>query len=75
MDWTLEYNMVDGLFSCATVTGQKGHIPSLPAEAETSNTGADAVKPDPRCPCHSQVRIQPVSIRGKISVTFGSQIS
>ena len=25
MDWTLEDNMVDGLFFCATLTGRRGH--------------------------------------------------
>ena len=49
MDWTLEDNMVDGLFFCATLTGRRGsHAPFVQAEAETSNTGVEAVKPD--CP-------------------------
>jgi len=39
--------MVDGLF-CATFTGRRGaHIPFVQAGAEKSNTGADAVMPDP----------------------------
>jgi len=29
MDWTLEDNMVDGLFFCATLTGRKEAIPYL----------------------------------------------
>jgi len=29
MDWTLEDNMVDGLFFCATLTGRKEAIPHL----------------------------------------------
>jgi len=47
MDWTLEDNMVDGLF-CATLTGRRGsHTPFVQAGAETSYTGAEAVEPDP----------------------------
>jgi len=47
MDWTLEDNMVDGLFFCATLTGRRGsHTPFAQAGAETSDTGAEAVKPD-----------------------------
>ena len=39
MDWTLEDDMVDGLFFCATLTGRRGgHTPM-------SDTGAEAVKP------------------------------
>jgi len=38
--------MVDGLFFCATHTGRRGgHTPFV--QAETSDTGAEAVKPDP----------------------------
>ena len=40
--------MVDGLFFCATLTGRRGgHTPFVQAGAETSNTGAEAVKPAP----------------------------
>jgi len=47
MDWTVEDDMVDGLFS-ATLTGRRGsHIPFVHAGAETSDTGAEAVEPDP----------------------------
>ena len=47
MDWTLEDNMVDGLFICATLTGRRGgHTSFVQAGAETSGTGAKAVKPD-----------------------------
>jgi len=50
MDWTLEDNMVDGLFFCATLTGRRGgHIPFVQAGAETSDTGAEVVKQDPGC--------------------------
>ena len=50
MDWTLEDNMVDGLFFGPTLTGSRGgYTPFLQAEAETSDTGAGAVKPDPGC--------------------------
>jgi len=48
MDWTLEDNMVDGLFFCATLTGRRGgHTQFLQAGAETSDIDAEAVKPDP----------------------------
>jgi len=48
MGWTLEDNMVDGLFFCATLTGLGGgHVPFVPACAETPDTGAEAVEPDP----------------------------
>jgi len=41
--------MVDGLFFCATLTGRRGgHTPFVQAGAETSVTGAEAFKPDPR---------------------------
>jgi len=36
MDWTLEDNMVDGLFFCATLTGRRGdHNTFVQAGAET----------------------------------------
>ena len=36
MDWTVENDMVDGLF-CATLTGRRGdHTPFVQAGAETS---------------------------------------
>jgi len=47
MDWTLEDNMVNGLFFCATLTGRRrGHTPFAQAGTETSDTGAEAVKRD-----------------------------
>ena len=47
MDWTLENDMVDGLF-CGTFTGRRrGHTPFVQVAAEMSDTGAEAVKPDP----------------------------
>jgi len=47
MDWILEDNMVDGLFFCATLTGRRGsHNPFVQTGAETSDTGAEAVKAD-----------------------------
>jgi len=52
VDWTLEEDMVDGLFFCATLTDRRGcHTPNpfVQAGAETSDTGAEAVKPDLRC--------------------------
>jgi len=40
--------MVDGLFFCATLTGCRGgNTPFVQAGAETSDTVAEAVKPDP----------------------------
>jgi len=40
--------MVDGLFFCATLTGRRGgRTPLVQAGAETSDTGAEAVEPDP----------------------------
>jgi len=48
MDWTLEDNMVDGWFFCATLTdGRGGHTPCVQVGVETSDTNAEAVKPDP----------------------------
>jgi len=48
MDWTLEDDMVDGLFFCTILTGRRGgHNPFVEAGAETSHTGAKAVKTDP----------------------------
>ena len=48
MDWTLEDNMGDGLFFCATLTGRQwGHTPFVQAGAETSDTGLETVEPDP----------------------------
>jgi len=39
--------MVDGLFFCAILTGRRGgHTPFVQAEAETSDTSAEVVKPD-----------------------------
>jgi len=40
--------MVDGLFTCATLTGRRGgQSPFVRAGAETSDIGAEAVEPDP----------------------------
>jgi len=50
MDWTLEDDMVDGLFFCTTLTGRRGgHTPFVQAGAEKSDTGVEAVKPNPGC--------------------------
>jgi len=47
MDWTVEDDLVDGLFY-ATFTGRRGgHTPFVQAGAETSVTGEEAVEPDP----------------------------
>jgi len=51
MDQTLEDDVVDGFFFCATLTSRRGgHTPFVQTGAEKSDTGAEAVKPDPRCP-------------------------
>jgi len=48
MDWTLEDNMVDGLFFCATLADRRGgHNTFVQAGVETFDTGAEAIKPDP----------------------------
>ena len=48
MDWTLRDNVVDGLFFCATLTDRRGGpVPFVQAGGERSDTGAEAVKPDP----------------------------
>ena len=40
--------MVDGSFCCVTLAGHRGgHTSIVQAGAETSGTGAEAVKPDP----------------------------
>ena len=40
--------MVYGLFHCDTLTRRRrGHTPFVQAGGETSDTGAEAVKPDP----------------------------
>jgi len=50
MDWTLEDNMVDSLFFCATFTGRSGgHTPFVQAGSETPDPGAEEIKPDPSC--------------------------
>jgi len=43
MDWTVEDNMVDGLFFCATLTGRRGGHAYLCKQ----DTGAVVVKPYP----------------------------
>jgi len=55
--------MVDGLFFCAILTGRRGgHSPFVQAGVETSDTGAEAVKPDPHCSWESHSRrVVPVS--------------
>jgi len=48
MDWTLEDNIVDGLFFCTTVTGRRGgRTPFVQAGAETSDIGSETVEPNP----------------------------
>jgi len=48
MDWTVEDNMVDRLFFCATLTGRRGgHTSFAKTVAQTSDISAEAVEPDP----------------------------
>jgi len=48
MGWTLEDNMVEGLFFYATLTGRRrSHTPFVQTGAETPGTGVEAIKPDP----------------------------
>jgi len=55
MDWTLEDNMVSGLFFCATLTGRRGdRTSSVQAGEETSDTCAEVVKPNPGCSWEGQ---------------------
>jgi len=43
-------HMVDGLFFCATLTGCRGgHTPFVQSIAETTDSNAEAVKPDTHC--------------------------
>ena len=50
MDLTLDGNMVIRLFFCPTLTGHGGgRTLFVQAGAESSDTDAEAVKPDPRC--------------------------
>ena len=56
MDWTLENNRVDCLFFCVTLTDRRGgHTPFVQAGEETSDTGAEVVKPYPRCSLESSL--------------------
>jgi len=48
MDWTLEDNVVDGLFFFTTLTGRRrNHTPLVKTGAGMPDTGADVVKLDP----------------------------
>jgi len=48
MDWTLEFNMLDGMFFCTTLTSRRGGNTSfVQAGAQTSDTGVEVVKSDP----------------------------
>jgi len=58
VDWTLEDNMVDGLFFCATLTGcSGGRTPFVQAGVETPDTGAEAVEQDPGSSWESGVAV------------------
>jgi len=46
----MKNNMANGLFFCVTLTScKRDHTPLVQAGAETSDTGAEALKPDPGC--------------------------
>jgi len=48
MDWTLDDDMVDGLFFCARLRGHReSHNPFVQVGVETSDTGVEVVKPNP----------------------------
>jgi len=48
--WTWGHDMINDLFFCTTLTGRRrGHASFVQAGAETPNTGAVAIMPDPRC--------------------------
>jgi len=48
--WTFEDNNVDCLFFLAIFASRRGgHTPFVQAREETSDTSAEAVKPDPGC--------------------------
>jgi len=65
MDWTLEDNMVNGSVFCATPTSRRrGHTPFAQAGGETSDTGAEAVEPDPGCQQRTQEFCSGGSITG-----------
>jgi len=51
VDWSVDDDMVDGLF-CAKLAGRRGgHTPFAQAGAETYDTGAEVVGPDPGSSC------------------------
>jgi len=57
MDWTLKDNIVDGLFFCATLTDRRGgHTPFVQAGVETSDIGAEVLKPDHGSPWQGHSR-------------------
>jgi len=67
MDWSLEDNMVGCLFFSGILTGIRGgHSPTpfVQAGAET-DTGAEAVKSDPRCSWESHSRKALAGVRDK----------
>jgi len=50
MDWIWEDNTFNDLIFCVTLTSRRSsHTPFVQTKAETFNTGAEAVEPDPRC--------------------------
>jgi len=49
-DWTLKDNMVNDLIFFAILASRRmGHNPFMQTWAETSDTSAEVVEPDPRC--------------------------
>jgi len=50
VNWTVNDNMVNGLFLCATLTScRRGHTRLVGAGEKTSDTGVEAVKRNPCC--------------------------
>ena len=73
MDSTLKDNMVDGLFLCATLTDSRGgHTPFVQTWAQTSDTGAETVKPDPgfSLECHSGGLVPGMKMRSLVVVSL-----
>ena len=72
MDWTLDDNMVGGLFFCATLAGRRGgHTPFVQAGAEISDSSAKVIKPDPRCSWKGHSRRVVAGVRDESAESCG----
>jgi len=66
MDWTAKINMVNDPFLWAALTiRSRSHTPFVQAGAETYDTSAMAVKPDPRCSWQSHSKRVCAGVRDK----------